>query len=588
MASKTFSLRCGVVILAGLAPLTFATNANAFGGGPFGGGGGGGHFGGGGGGGGHFGGGGQFGGGGGGHFGGGGQFGGGGGGRFGGGGGFGGGHVMGGSHFGGGHIMSGSRMAGSSSMGGHYGGGGHYSMGSYGGHSGSYGGGRRTAGGHYGSSGGHYGSSGGHYGSGGGHYGSSGGHYGSSGGNKGWPGGKGGGWATGNKGSKGSGWATANKGSGGKPTGTQGSNKGSGWPAANKGSGWPSAKYPGNKGAAWPTANKGGGWPGGKYPGNKVGGWPGKPYPVGQSGWPHHPGGYGPGRPYPVGGGAGWPNHNWPGRPYPVVQGGGYWPSHPGGYWPAHPSGYWPSHPSGYWPSRPYFVQGGGWQANYGCQGPGCGYAAGGAVAPLGAASYVADRCPPVATVAPPTQVAVAGQPVDAGAVQPDMYVFVAFKSSVSDADKSAFLKTYDCTVVDGPNADNYYKLRLSAIPQDLYTKMIDSMRTQTNVVSGVMPQDGTQAAALGAQATPAPGPASDTSPPDASSPMYVFVIFQANVSDADKDAFMKTYNVSIEDGPNQDGYYKLKLANALPPDNFAQMMASMRSQTTVVSEVAN
>ena len=538
MASKTsFLRRVSVVILAGLVPFAFATSADAFGGGGHfggGGGGGGGHFGGGGS---HFGGGGGGGGGhfGGGGFGGGGHFGGGGshfgGGGF-GGGGFGGGHVMGGSHFGGGHMMGGSRVASGSHVGGHYGGGGgHYSMGGYGGHTGSYGAGRRTAGGHYGASGG----------------------------NKGWPGGKGGGWATGNKGGKGGGWATANKGSG-KQTGTQGGNKGSGWPVANKGSGSPVGKYPGNKGAGWPIANKGSGWPGGKYPGNKVDGWPGKSYPVGQGGWPHRPGGYWPGRPYPVGGG--WPNHYWQGSQYPVATGGGYWPS------------------------RPYVAQGGSWQGNYGCHGPGCGYAVAGSAVPLGAASYLAGRCPPVAAVATPTQVAAIGQP--ATALPSDMYIFVSFQSTASDTDKSAFLKTYDCTIVDGPNAGNYYKLRLSAISQDLYSKMIDSMRTQTNVVSGVLAQDGTQAAALSAPTAANPAPAGDTSPPDTSSPMYVFVIFQASASDADKDGFLKTYSVSIEDGPNPDGYYRLKLANALTPDNFGQMVASMKTQTTVVSEVTN
>ena len=66
--------------------------------------------------------------------------------------------------------------------------------------------------------------------------------------------------------------------------------------------------------------------------------------------------------------------------------------------------------------------------------------------------------------------------------------VSIVFVPTVTAADITAFLKAYNVTMADGPNADGIYRIRLStgALPQNDVLKVIESMRSQTAIVSSV------------------------------------------------------------------------------------------------------
>ena len=82
--------------------------------------------------------------------------------------------------------------------------------------------------------------------------------------------------------------------------------------------------------------------------------------------------------------------------------------------------------------------------------------------------------------------------------------------------------------------------------------------------------------------AVPQAVPASAATPPAAT--QFVFVIFQKDIAAADRASFLKDYHVAIDDGPNPDGYYRLRLAEPLAPDQLNAMLDSMRGQAKIVS----
>jgi hypothetical protein len=76
--------------------------------------------------------------------------------------------------------------------------------------------------------------------------------------------------------------------------------------------------------------------------------------------------------------------------------------------------------------------------------------------------------------------------------------------------------------------------------------------------------------------------PQSSTAAP-APTPSFVFVEFQPNLASDDITALLRAYQVSIVEGPNASGFYKLQLSSPLPPDQLHQFLESMRTQTNVV-----
>ena len=67
--------------------------------------------------------------------------------------------------------------------------------------------------------------------------------------------------------------------------------------------------------------------------------------------------------------------------------------------------------------------------------------------------------------------------------------------------------------------------------------------------------------------------------------PTFVYVAFQQGLSTADMTTFLDAYKVSVDDGPNQGGYYKLRLNDEMSADQLPQLIESMKSQTAFVTE---
>ena len=136
--------------------------------------------------------------------------------------------------------------------------------------------------------------------------------------------------------------------------------------------------------------------------------------------------------------------------------------------------------------SRPIF-QGGGQSAG----------SAPAFVAPAPAVAPVQAALPPLPANGPATSTQAASTPVVAPqpaagpataqampAAEPPV-VLVGFKQDISAADLAAFLQAYKVSIVEGPNADGVYKLRLNdRLPANLLSQFIDSIRGQTNIVT--------------------------------------------------------------------------------------------------------
>lgn len=89
--------------------------------------------------------------------------------------------------------------------------------------------------------------------------------------------------------------------------------------------------------------------------------------------------------------------------------------------------------------------------------------------------------------------------------------------------------------------------------------------------------------------AAPIPAIAAGQAAMQKAAPQFVFVIFQKDVVAADMASFLKSFRVAIDDGPNPDGYYKLRLAEPLPPDQLNAILDAMRGQGKIVgTAVAN
>jgi hypothetical protein len=88
--------------------------------------------------------------------------------------------------------------------------------------------------------------------------------------------------------------------------------------------------------------------------------------------------------------------------------------------------------------------------------------------------------------------------------------------------------------------------------------------------------------------------PAASTAPVAVAAPTctpsgtYVSVVFQPDATATNITEFLKTYNVTMGDGPNADGVYRIRLPQNMPQDQMSQMIDSMRSQTAVVSTVSS
>lgn len=67
-------------------------------------------------------------------------------------------------------------------------------------------------------------------------------------------------------------------------------------------------------------------------------------------------------------------------------------------------------------------------------------------------------------------------------------FVQLTFQPTVTSADITAFLKSYNVTMADGPSNDGVYRIKLSTdqMASDQYGKVVDSMRSQTNIVSAI------------------------------------------------------------------------------------------------------
>jgi hypothetical protein len=74
----------------------------------------------------------------------------------------------------------------------------------------------------------------------------------------------------------------------------------------------------------------------------------------------------------------------------------------------------------------------------------------------------------------------------------------------------------------------------------------------------------------------------------DAEVDQFIFVLFQPNASATNTAIFLKSYDLKVADGPNADGFFKLRLSTSLTPDQFSQMIDSMKAQTSVVSQVSS
>lgn len=68
----------------------------------------------------------------------------------------------------------------------------------------------------------------------------------------------------------------------------------------------------------------------------------------------------------------------------------------------------------------------------------------------------------------------------------------------------------------------------------------------------------------------------------------YISVVFQPTATAADITAFLKSYNVTMDDGPNNDGVYWVRVPEgSVPSDQYGQMIDSMRGQTNIVSSIS-
>jgi hypothetical protein len=66
----------------------------------------------------------------------------------------------------------------------------------------------------------------------------------------------------------------------------------------------------------------------------------------------------------------------------------------------------------------------------------------------------------------------------------------------------------------------------------------------------------------------------------------FLYVVFQDDISKADKDAFLQAYSASIVNGPDANQTYRLSLPAALSANELQQVLESMNSQTKVVKSV--
>jgi hypothetical protein len=62
-------------------------------------------------------------------------------------------------------------------------------------------------------------------------------------------------------------------------------------------------------------------------------------------------------------------------------------------------------------------------------------------------------------------------------------------------------------------------------------------------------------------------------------------IAFQSSATAGDISTFLSNYGLSMAEGPNQDGTYKVRVNSGNAPD---EMLQSMRSQSNVVSSVAS
>lgn len=108
-------------------------------------------------------------------------------------------------------------------------------------------------------------------------------------------------------------------------------------------------------------------------------------------------------------------------------------------------------------------------------------------------------------------------------------------------------------------------------------------------VVVARTPVDVTQTVATGPAPTAmravaqAPAPA----PTCANNGTFVSIVFTPSVTASDITNFLKTYSVTIADGPDNDGVYRLRLSDGtLPRNDVVRVVDSMRGQTAIVAQV--
>jgi hypothetical protein len=66
-----------------------------------------------------------------------------------------------------------------------------------------------------------------------------------------------------------------------------------------------------------------------------------------------------------------------------------------------------------------------------------------------------------------------------------------------------------------------------------------------------------------------------------------ITVAFLPTVTVADVTTFLQSYHVTLEDGPDADGVYKIRLSDQpLPETRINEVITSMRAQTTIVRSV--
>lgn len=78
----------------------------------------------------------------------------------------------------------------------------------------------------------------------------------------------------------------------------------------------------------------------------------------------------------------------------------------------------------------------------------------------------------------------------------------------------------------------------------------------------------------------PAPAQAQGPAP---GSVDVVAVIFQKNLPASDMATFLQAYQLTIVEGPDAEGIYKLRLHDPLPADQLQQLIESVKSQTAIV-----